>query len=362
MQVIGLFVQILKKNKKVLTLCEKNKIILKTCVRIIKDNENRYLIKQKEQTMEDIYEYSLANRTIVKVSNTLNEAKYKLSANAIDVLNLFLTQIYTEDREFRKFRIDIKDIEKKLGKRINTKTIDNICKELMSNPIRIEEIEDNLNIPESIKRMSDTYYYKKESAKKTINYYNWASKASYNVAEKWFELEIHEGLKTHLLQLKKNFTKYSFNQIKNLKSQYSKRLYMLLKRFMNTEKPFYTVSVEDLLYILDVEDKYGKYFNDFRRKVLKVALDQINESSDINVSCKEIKKGRKIVRLEFKMNYKEEREEELNKKSFERAQRKRKTRSYHKSGVLEMEEWLKRKQAEEAEEVIDTDIVSRLFS
>jgi len=340
-QIIGLFVQILKKNKKVLTLCDKNKIILKTCVRIIKDNENRYPIKQKEQTMEDIYEYSLANRTIVKVSNTLNEAKYKLSANAIDVLNLFLTQIYTEDREFRKFRIDIKDIEKKLGKRINTKTIDNICKELMSNPIRIEEIEES-HIPESIKRTSDPYYYKKESAKKTINYYNWASKASYSVEDKWFELEIHEELKKHLLQLKKNFTKYSFNQIKNLKSQYSKRLYMLLKRFMNTEKPFYIVSVEDLLYILDVEDKYGKYFNDFRRKVLKVALDQINESSDINVFCKEIKKGRKIIRLEFKMNYKEEREEELNDKAFERAQRKAKKRvvNQHKSGVLDAEAWL----------------------
>ncbi len=301
-------------------------------------------------------QFELTNRTIVKVSNILNESKYKLSANALDVLNIFLTQIYTEDREFRKFRIDIKDIEKKLGKRINNKTIDNICKELMSNPIKIEEGSVEQNVPESIKRMADPYYYKKEQVK-TINYYNWASKAAYSVAEKWFELEMHEGLKKHLLQLKKNFTKYSFNQIKNLKSQYSKRLYMLLKRFMNTENPFYIVKVEDLLYILDVEDKYGKYFNDFRRKVLKIAIEQINEKSDIDVSVKEIKKGRKIVRLEFKMNYKEEREQELNDKAFERAQRKRKTRSYHRSGVLEIEEWLKRKQAEEAaaeEDIIDT--------
>ena len=287
-------------------------------------------------------QFELTNRTIVKVSNTLNEAKYKLSAKTIDILSLYLAQIYREDKDFKRFQISFKDMEEKLGKRIYSRDLDSICKELLSSPIKIEEFEQT----SELEKFADPYYFKKVT--KTIKYYNWATRASYNVAEKWFELEIHEDLKKYLLQLKGNFTKYSYKQITNLKSQYAKRLYMLLKQYMNTEKPFYTVSVEDLLYILDAENKYSTNFADFRRKVLKIAIEQINEKSDIDVSVKEVKRGKKIIRLEFKMNYKEEREQELNDKAFERAQRKRKTRSYHKSGVLEMENWLKRKQAEEA--------------
>ena len=294
--------------------------------------------------------YELTNRTRVKLSNALNESKYKLSPTTINILHLFLAQIYTEDVEFKRFVISFKDMEQKLGKRIDRRSLDSICKELLSNPIKVEEYE----IPSELEKFADPYYYQK--VVKKINYYNWASKASYCLEEKTFELEIHEDLKKHLLQLKKNFTTFSYKQITNLKSQYAKRLYMLLKQYMNTESPFWIINVEDLLYVLDVEDKYGKDFNDFRRKVLKIAQEQINKNSDIEFTFKEIKRGRKVIRLEFKMNYKEEREKELNDKSFrrQRAKMREKTRvkQQHKSGVLDAEAWLqKRKQQTEVVDI-----------
>jgi len=277
--------------------------------------------------------YELTNRTRTKLSNALNESKYRLSPTTINVLHLFLAQIYTEDIEFKRFIITFKEMEEKLGKRIDRRSLNTICKELLSNPIKIEEYA----TPDEYEKFKDLYYYKNRT--KTINYYNWASKASYNLEEKWFELEIHEDLKKHLLQLRKNFTTFSYKQITNLKSQYAKRLYMLLKQYMNTEKPFWVINVEDLLYILDVEDKYSKDFNDFRRKVLLIAQKQINETSDLEFTFKEVKKGRKVIRLEFKMNYKELEEKELNDRTFT----KKASTKKHKSGVIEAEKWLERR-------------------
>lgn len=290
--------------------------------------------------------YELTNRTKVKLSNALNEAKYRLSPTTINILHLFLGQIYTEDTEFKRFVISFKDMEDKLGKRIDRRSLETICKELLSNPIKVEEYE----VPSDLEKFADPYYYKKVT--KTIKYYNWASKASFNLEEKWFELEIHNDLKNHLLQLKKNFTTFSYKQITKLKSQYAKRLYMLLKQYMNTQNPFWVIRVEDLLYVLDAEEAYGKDFNDFRRKVLKIAQKQINENSDIEFEFKEIKKGKKVIRLEFQMLYKEKREETLNKKAYRRAANRKSRIRQHKTGVVAAEEWLKQKKQKEEE--IDT--------
>ena len=289
--------------------------------------------------------YELKNRSIVKLSNTLNVAKYDLSANTLNILHLFLAQIYVEDKDFKIFKISFTDIEKKLGKRIDRKTVGDICEELLSNPIKIEEYKET----------------------KKISYYNWASKAVYYPEAGYLELQIHEDLKKHLLQLKNNFTKFSYNKTKKLRSKYAKRLYMLLMQYMNTQKPFYNISTKDLLYILDLEGtKYSKNFANFKEKVLSVALKQINENTDIDVFMKETKVGKKVERLEFKMNYKEEREEELNKKAQDRYNRtknyrrsQRRVQEQHRSGVLEAEEWLNKRvsSADSADSIVDADIV-----
>jgi len=245
----------------------------------------------------------LKDRNIVKLSNTLNVSKYNLSANTIDILHLFLSQIYSEDQEFKKYRVMFFEIEKKLGREIDRRTVDRICYELLSNPIRIEEIHNN---------------------KKICKLYNWASKAIYSPEEKWLELEIHPDLKSYLLQLKKNFTTFDRLKTNNLKSKSAKRIYMLLKQYANMKSPILKISVEDLKYILNLDKKYIGDFRSFREKVLKPAQEEINEKTEIKFKIKEIKIGRKITNLEFHLIFQKEKKQ------------------IHKSGVMEAEEWLQK--------------------
>jgi len=60
---------------------------------------------------------------------------------------------------------------------------------------------------------------------------NWLASADYFNKIGVVELEISEKLKPFLLQLKKNFTKYNFENVISLKSGYSIRIYELLKQF-----------------------------------------------------------------------------------------------------------------------------------
>lgn len=246
---------------------------------------------------------TLTDRKVVKQSNILNTAKYTLSALSTDILHLFLAQIYKEDKDFKEFNISIKEIENKLEKRINRKYIETVCKELTTNSIRLKE-EDN-----------------------TVVFVNWASVAKYNLKKNFLVLKISEELKNHLLELKSLFVQTSYKEISKLKTFYSKRLYMLFLQYKTSG--FYTILIEDLKFILDIEENhsYDNYF-DFKKRVLTPSIKQINEKTSLNISLKEIKQGRKTIRLEFSI--KKDEEQKLEK-------------PIHKSGVIAAEEWLRKK-------------------
>ncbi|WP_374188654.1 hypothetical protein [Avibacterium paragallinarum] len=62
------------------------------------------------------------------------------------------------------------------------------------------------------------------------------------------------------------------------------------------------ISVEDLKKWLQLEDKYERY-NNLNQWVLLPALSEINEKSDLFAKYEPIKKGRKIVGIEFSITY-----------------------------------------------------------
>lgn len=61
-----------------------------------------------------------------------------------------------------------------------------------------------------------------------------------------------------------------------------------------------SVSVGELRRILQLETKY-KEFRELNKFVIKVAVNEINEKSDLLLSIEPIKQGRKVVALEFKV-------------------------------------------------------------
>lgn len=98
--------------------------------------------------------------------------------------------------------------------------------------------------------------------------------------------------------IKDFFTSYLLEQTVDLDSVYSVRLYELLvqwKKAKNT--PLFELFKFRSQMGIEVSE-YSK-MSDFKRRVLDVAVDELNEKTDLKVNYKNVKKGRSIIGFTF---------------------------------------------------------------
>ncbi|WP_201529943.1 replication initiation protein RepM [Psychrobacter frigidicola] len=96
------------------------------------------------------------------------------------------------------------------------------------------------------------------------------------------------------------FTSYLLEQTANMDSIYSVRLYELLVQWKAAKQtPMF--ELEKFRDQLGVEPSEYKAMCDFKKRVLQVAIDEINEKSDIKISYEQVKKGRSIAGFKFKV-------------------------------------------------------------
>jgi plasmid replication initiation protein len=133
---------------------------------------------------------------------------------------------------------------------------------------------------------------------------NWF--AWYEYKEGRIHCSFHPKLKPYMLQLKEQFTKYRLENILRFKSAYSIRVYELAKSWEG--KGGFEISVQGFREIMGLEcpDKKDKdckpkyrLYGDLKRKVLERAIKEINSLSDITITYKEKKLGRKVTDLVF---------------------------------------------------------------
>lgn len=105
-----------------------------------------------------------------------------------------------------------------------------------------------------------------------------------------------------LLQLKKRYTRYVLENALRFQSPYSVRLYEMAMQF--SDLGHRTILVEDLRYMLMLEDKYPR-FADFRRRVLDQATSEINEKTDLVVSFDVERKGQTPHAIKLYIRWKE---------------------------------------------------------
>lgn len=122
-------------------------------------------------------------------------------------------------------------------------------------------------------------------------------------------LEFHQNLKPYLLELSDRFyTSYELQNVLSFKSAYSIRLYELFKSLSNNESWFFTV--DSLKEYLNCQEKYS-VFKDFKRRILDPSLKEINHYSDLVITYKTEKNGRKISRVIFSIAKKSEIEQQI---------------------------------------------------
>ena len=115
-----------------------------------------------------------------------------------------------------------------------------------------------------------------------------------------FYVSFHKDLKKYLLQIKGGFTKYPIIEITDLDFKYSLKLYEYLR---STNLTVMKVGIEKLKKRLDVKSASYSVYGNFNNKILKAAINQINNSKTCNmhVECEPIKDGRKIIQVQFRI-------------------------------------------------------------
>lgn len=131
---------------------------------------------------------------------------------------------------------------------------------------------------------------------------NLLSSARYERGSGRVTLTLSDDLKPFYLQLQNHFTSYQLKYILRLNSKYSIRFYEFFQCAL-VHGGFLT-TIDELRMLMALTQKSYQRYADFNRKVLKPAITEINELTDLEVSYCEIKEGRRVVSLDFKVKRK----------------------------------------------------------
>lgn len=107
----------------------------------------------------------------------------------------------------------------------------------------------------------------------------------------------------YITRLEAEFTSYQLEKVGKMTSAYAVRVYELLSQHRDLGNR--TLNLAWLRETLGVEPNEYKLTADFIRKVIEVAIKQINDHSDLTVSYKSIKTGRAITDFTFKIKNKD---------------------------------------------------------
>lgn len=122
-------------------------------------------------------------------------------------------------------------------------------------------------------------------------------RAQYLTGEAKVEITFSDAIMPYLTQLQGQFTKVVIKNISSLSSAYSIRLYEMLQQFRSTGDR--TIALDDFRSMLAVKDKYQQ-FKDLNKMIIKPAVAELNEKSDLAVIVETLKRGRTVVGLKFR--------------------------------------------------------------
>ena len=244
--------------------------------------ENNNLSKRQKQVVK-----------LVRKSNQLVEGRYKFDIWETRVFTKMLTLIKRDDVDFKNYRIYIKDVIDEFGLEKDNRAYE-----------RIKRAGIKLN-DRSVRIYRDTDEGKMQFDTKIV-----ASVESFvnNSEGKYIDVSFHPRMKPYLLALKSKFTVYDSRNILALPSTYTIRIYELLKQYETIGNR--KIDLDDLKEMIGaveetfdgetrfIKDHYPLYGN-FRQKILLKAQNDLKKHTDISFEFEPLKRGRKVVALQF---------------------------------------------------------------
>jgi plasmid replication initiation protein len=130
----------------------------------------------------------------------------------------------------------------------------------------------------------------------------WISKASYIDGVGQVKIVFTSDVIKYITRLEEEFTSYQLEKVGNMTSFYAVRIYELLAQHRVIGSR--TLNLKNLRETLQIAPDEYKLTADFIRKVIEVAVDQINKHSDLAVKYESKKTGRAITDFVFKIRAK----------------------------------------------------------
>jgi len=212
---------------------------------------------------------------IIKHNDLIQRTKYDLSMQEQKILAYLISRIKPKDDDFKFYKFRIKDFYQVCG---------------------IEETSGgNYSVLKAaLLGIQNKGFFAKNDAGQYVSM-NWVEKSIITPKDGVFEIRFDKDMKPFLLQLKKQFTQYSLYYILAMESKFSIRLYELIKSYEEFGECEFEI---DRLKVLLNAEKYAA-FADFRVRALDMAVREINDFTDLNVTYELKKQGRKFAWVKF---------------------------------------------------------------
>lgn len=212
---------------------------------------------------------------IIKANEIIQKARFDLTMPELKILSYIFSKIRPTDKEFCQYTFSINDYCRVLG--IETNNGKNIT-----------------DVKKNVKGLRDkSFWLTQEDGSEVL--IGWLYKAEISRGSGKIKVTLDGDLQRYVCGLFKNYTQYSLLAVLPMKSGYSIRIFELLKS--HAFKGGCTLNIDDMKRQLGCEHYVN--FKDFRRKVIEVAVKEINLYTDIEVTWAPVKTGKKVSEIAF---------------------------------------------------------------
>jgi len=225
---------------------------------------------------------STRNQLVVKSNEIIQKARFNFTIEEQKIIAYLVSKVKPEDSFFEPFNFSVQDFCEVCG--------------ISSNGGSVYK-----HIKDTLKRLSDKSIWVKTGKKGEV-LVRLLQRIELDEYSSSITVRFDEMMVPYLLYLREQFTQYQLRNVIAMESKYSPRLYELLKSYEGLHKPI-TFDIEYLKekFFAQTYDRYP----DFKRKVIDMAVSEINRFTDIIVTYVTEKDGRKVARIVFTIQRKD---------------------------------------------------------
>jgi plasmid replication initiation protein len=218
----------------------------------------------------------LPSSSIVTQSNELVSARYILPLGEQRLVMTMISRIQPDDEDFKPYRISVSELADFLG--VARGSAYHECKKITKSLLaRVLEIKEP-------GRLLQTH---------------WVSSADYIDGTGMVNLTFDPLLKPYLLQLQGNFTSCKLGMLLSFKSQYTMRIYTLLKQYERLKER--EIDLTQLREMMGLRKDQHQDYKHFKSNILLPTQKELSEKTDLTFEFDEIKHGRRVGTIRFRI-------------------------------------------------------------